>query len=136
MFAAVDHDEEKLGALVATASGHHALVARDLDPSDLAGFDAVINNAAIYPARASEDFTIKDYHAVQGVNVEAGVVCVQAALPGMRRKGWGRIINVASITVYGGWPLLSPYVAPKGTLVGLTRAWGREFGHCRVTVNA
>lgn len=147
---ALDHDRGKLDALVAAASGHPALIVRDLDLSDLAGlreeldrlagqlgsFDAVINNAAIYPSKAFEDFTIEDYQAVQRVNVEAGVVCVQAALAGMRRKGWGRIINVASITVYGGWPLLSPYVASKGTLVGLTRAWAREFGPYGVTVNA
>lgn len=147
---ALDRDRGKLDALVAAASGHPALVVRDFDLSDLAGlraeldslagqlggFDAVINNAAIYPAKAFEDFTIEDYQAVQRVNVEAGVVCVQAALPGMRRKGWGRIINVTSITVYGGWPLLSPYVASKGTLVGLTRAWAREFGPYGITVNA
>ena len=147
---ALDHDRDKLDALVAAAAGHPALIARDLDLFDLArlreeldklagqlgGFDAVINNAAIYPSKAFEDFTIEDYQAVQRVNVEAGVVCVQAALPGMRRKGWGRIVNIASITVYGGWSLLSPYVASKGTLVGLTRAWAREFGPYGVTVNA
>ncbi len=147
---ALDHDRGKLDALAAAASGRRGLVVRDLDLSDLAGlreeldrlagqlggFDAVINNAAIYPSKAFEDFTIEDYQAVQRVNVEAGVVCVQAALPGMRRKGWGRIVNIASITVYGGWPLLSPYVASKGTLVGLTRAWAREFGPYGVTVNA
>ena len=147
---ALDHDREKLNALVAAAPGHPALVVRDLDLADLAGlraeldrlagqlggFDAVINNAAIYPAKAFEEFTIEEYQAVQRVNVEAGVVCVQAALPAMRRTGWGRIVNIASITVYGGWPRLSPYVASKGTLVGLTRAWAREFGPYGVTVNA
>ncbi len=147
---ALDHDPGKLDALVAAASGHPALIVRDLDLSDLTGlrgeldrlvgqlggFDAVVNNAAIYPSKAFEDFTIEDYQAVQRVNVEAGVVCVQAALPGMRRKGWGRVVNIASITVYGGWPLLSPYVASKATLVGLTRAWAREFGPYGVTVNA
>ncbi len=147
---AVDHDRAKLDALIAAAPGQPGLVVRDLNLADLAGlraeldqlagqlggFDAVINNAAIYPSKAFEEFTIEDYQAVQRVNVEAGVVCVQATLPGMRRKGWGRIVNIASITVYGGWPRLSPYVASKGTLVGLTRAWAREFGPYGVTVNA
>src|SRR3546814_16048837 len=54
----------------------------------------------------------------------------------MRARGWGRIVNVASVTVYGGWALLSPYVASKGALVGLTRAWAREFGVAGITVNA
>ena len=63
-------------------------------------------------------------------------VCVQAALPGMRANGWGRIVNVASVTFYGGWANLSPYVASKAALVGLTRAWAREFGAYGITVNA
>src|SRR3546814_5471438 len=54
----------------------------------------------------------------------------------MRARGWGRIVNIASVTFYGGWALLSPYVASKGALVGLTRAWAREFGPDGVTVNA
>ena len=73
---------------------------------------------------------------MQRVNVEAGVVCVRAALPGMRARGWGRIVNIASVTFYGGWANLSPYVASKAALVGLTRAWAREFGAYGITVNA
>jgi 3-oxoacyl-[acyl-carrier protein] reductase len=98
--------------------------------------DVVINNAAIYPAKPFEEFTLAEYQAVQRVNVEAGVLCVRAALPGMRSRGWGRIVNVASVTFYGGWANLSPYVASKATLVGLTRAWAREFGPYGITVNA
>ena len=96
----------------------------------------MINNAAIYPAKPFEEFTLADYQEVQRVNVEAGVVCVRAALPGMRQRGWGRIVNIASVTFYGGWANLSPYVASKATLVGLTRAWAREFGGYGITVNA
>ena len=51
-------------------------------------------------------------------------------------SGWGRIVNVASVTFYGGWANLSPYVASKAALVGLTRAWAREFGAYGITVNA
>ena len=100
------------------------------------GVDIVINNAAIYPSKPFEDYTIEEHQQVQRVNVDAGIVCVQAALPGMKAKGFGRIINVASITLHGGWALLSPYVASKAALVGLTRAWAREFGPHGVTVNA
>jgi NAD(P)-dependent dehydrogenase (short-subunit alcohol dehydrogenase family) len=100
------------------------------------GVDVVINNAAIYPSKAFEDFSLEEHRAVQRVNVDAAIVCVQAALPHMRRTGWGRIVNVASVTVYGGWAQLSPYVQSKGALIGLTRAWAREFGPYGVTVNA
>jgi 3-oxoacyl-[acyl-carrier protein] reductase len=104
--------------------------------SAIGGIDIVINNAAIYPSKAFEEYTIAEHQAVQKINVDAAIVAVQVALPGMRAKSWGRIVNVASITMYGGWALLSPYVASKGALVGLARAWAREFGPYGVTVNA
>jgi len=148
----VDIDETKIAALEdrALAFEQGSLAIERLDLGDLAGLerglaqlveregrvDIVINNAAIYPSRPFEDFTLGDYQAVQRVNVEAGVLCVRAALPGMRANGWGRIVNVASVTFYGGWANLSPYVASKAALVGLTRAWAREFGAYGVTVNA
>jgi NAD(P)-dependent dehydrogenase (short-subunit alcohol dehydrogenase family) len=54
----------------------------------------------------------------------------------MRERGWGRIINITSVTIYGGWSNLAPYVQSKGALIGLTRAWAREFGPYGITVNA
>ena len=72
---------------------------------------------------------------MQRVNVEAGVICVQAALPHMRAQGWGRIVNIASVTTSGGWSNLAPYIASKSALIGLTRAWAREFGQWGITVN-
>ncbi len=148
----VDIDEAKIAALESRARAveRGSLAVERLDLGDLAGLerglaalvereghvDVVINNAAIYPAKPFEEFTLADYQEVQRVNVEAGVVCVRAALPGMRQRGWGRIVNIASVTFYGGWANLSPYVASKATLVGLTRAWAREFGGYGITVNA
>jgi len=149
---AVDNDPAKVAALDAAApdDARERLVVLASDLSDLAGFraditrvaeqtggyDIVINNAAIYPSKPFEDYTIEEHQAVQRVNVDAGIVAVQVALPGMKARQWGRIINVASVTFYGGWALLSPYVASKGALVGLTRAWAREFGGDGITVNA
>ncbi|WP_343518568.1 SDR family oxidoreductase [Sphingomonas sp.] len=149
---AIDNDLAKVEALKAAAEGKGPgeLVVSTADLSDLAGFratldqlarhiggfDVVINNAAIYPSKPFEDYSIEEHQAVQRVNVDAGIVAVQAALPGMRDKGFGRIINVSSITLSGGWANLSPYVASKMALVGLTRAWAREFGPYGVTVNA
>lgn len=149
---AVDNDRDKVARLVeaAGAAGSEGLVVCDADLSDLAGlrrrleevsarvsgFDIVINNAAIYPSKPFEEFTIEEHQAVQRVNVDAGIVCVQVALPHMRARGWGRIINIASVTAYGGWANLSPYVQSKGALIGLTRAWAREFGQYGITVNA
>lgn len=152
---AVDNDLTKVAALEQAAVGQRDEVAGELivstaDLSDLAGFratlddliartggfDVVINNAAIYPSKPFEEYSIEEHQAVQRVNVDAGIVAVQAALPGMRARGFGRIINVSSITLSGGWANLSPYVGSKMALVGLTRAWAREFGPYGVTVNA
>jgi NAD(P)-dependent dehydrogenase (short-subunit alcohol dehydrogenase family) len=148
----VDNDPAKIAALegAAPADARERLSVVHSDMADLAtfradiaraadragGFDIVINNAAIYPSKPFEDYTIEEHQRVQRVNVDAGIVAVQVALPGMRARRWGRIINIASVTVYGGWALLSPYVASKGALVGLTRAWAREFGPDGITVNA
>ncbi|MGE3290871.1 MAG: SDR family NAD(P)-dependent oxidoreductase [Geminicoccaceae bacterium] len=148
----VDIDEAKIASLQARAAEFEqgTLAIERLDLADVAALetglarllererhiDVVVNNAAIYPAKPFEEFTLAEFQAVQRVNVEAGVACVRATLPGMRERGWGRIVNVASVTFYGGWANLSPYVASKAALVGLTRAWAREFGGYGITVNA
>lgn len=149
---AIDNDHRKVEHLLGEVdkAGLEGLTICEADLSDLAdlsgrlgkssaelgGFDVVINNAAIYPSKPFEEYTIEEHQAVQRVNVDAGIVCVQAALPHMRARGWGRIINIASITFYGGWANLSPYIQSKGALIGLTRAWAREFGKDGITVNA
>lgn len=101
-----------------------------------APLDVVINNAAIYPSKPFEDFSMDEQRLVHQVNVEAALICTRLALPGMRAQGWGRIINVTSITLTGGWENLAPYVQSKGSLLGLTRAWAREFGKWGITCNA
>ena len=149
---AVDNDPTKVADLTTAAEGESAgrLIVSTVDLSDLEAFraelkrqiadtggvDVVINNAAIYPSKAFEDYTVEEHQAVQRVNVDAGIVAVQEALPGMTARGFGRIINISSITLSGGWANLSPYVASKGALMGLTRAWAREFGPHGITVNA
>ncbi len=100
------------------------------------GIDVLINNAAIYPSKDLLEFSIDEYKKVQTVNVEAGIVCTNAVVPQMMEKQWGRIINISSITFYGGWAKLMPYVVSKASLVGLTRALARELGEHGITVNA
>jgi NAD(P)-dependent dehydrogenase (short-subunit alcohol dehydrogenase family) len=149
---AIDNDPAKVAKLRDAAATIETgrLVVSTADLSDLAGFraeldrliaelggfDVVVNNAAIYPSKPFEDYSIEEHQLVQRVNVDAGVVAVQAALPGMRARGFGRIVNISSITISGGWANLSPYVASKGAMIGLTRAWAREFGPYGITVNA
>ena len=149
---AIDNDDTKIAALRAAVAekGLDGLAIHKLDLSDLeglrralqaiaddiGGFDVVINNAAIYPSKKFEDYTLAEMQRVQTINVDAGIVCVQVALPFMKAKGWGRIINMSSITRSGGWSDLTPYVQSKAAVVGLARAWAREFGAYGITVNA
>ena len=147
---AIDNNPVKLAALTEAAAGLDGLVTSSLDLSDLAGFraglealsaevggfDIVINNAAIYPSKPFEAYTIEEMQLVQRVNVDAGIVAVQVALPHMKQAGRGRIINISSVTISGGWSDLTPYVQSKMALVGLTRSWARDFGKHGITVNA
>jgi len=147
---AIDNDANKVAALLAAAEGLSGLTVAKLDLADLTGlsaglqklsaevggFDIVINNAAIYPSKPFEDYSIEEMQLVQRINVDAGIVCVQVALPHMKAKKRGRIINISSVTISGGWSDLTPYVQSKMALVGLTRSWAREFGKHGITVNA
>jgi 3-oxoacyl-[acyl-carrier protein] reductase len=96
----------------------------------------LVNNAAIYPSKAIGEYSIGEWQSVQRINVDAAFVCAQAVLPGMRAAGSGRIVNISSITFFGGLDRLVPYVTSKGALVGLTRALARECGTDGITVNA
>jgi 3-oxoacyl-[acyl-carrier protein] reductase len=100
------------------------------------GAGVLVNNAAIYPRKPVADFSIAEWQAVQRVNVDAAFVCAQAVLPAMRAAGSGRIVNISSITFFGGLAQIAPYVTSKGALIGLTRALARECGEDQITVNA
>jgi NAD(P)-dependent dehydrogenase (short-subunit alcohol dehydrogenase family) len=147
---AIDNDASKVAALLQAAAGLRGLTVAKLDLADLTGlraglqklsaevggFDVVINNAAIYPSKPFEEYSIEEMQLVQRINVDAGIVCVQVALPHMKETRRGRIINITSVTISGGWSDLTPYVQSKMALVGLTRSWAREFGKHGITVNA
>jgi NAD(P)-dependent dehydrogenase (short-subunit alcohol dehydrogenase family) len=100
------------------------------------GACVLVNNAAIYPSKKVGEYSIAEWQGVQRVNVDAAFVCAQAVLPAMRAAGTGRIVNVSSITFFGGLARLVPYVTSKGALVGFTRALARECGQDGITVNA
>lgn len=104
--------------------------------AQLGGVDVLVNNAAIYPSKPFEDYSLEEYRSVQNINSDAAFICAQALVPGMRAKRWGRIVNIGSITFNAGFANLAPYVASKGALVGLTRALARELGPDGITVNA
>jgi NAD(P)-dependent dehydrogenase (short-subunit alcohol dehydrogenase family) len=100
--------------------------------------DILINNAAIFGRLEGKPFTeisSQEWDAVHAVNVRGVFECCKAVVPEMRKQGGGRIVNIASATVFKGSPMLLHYVASKGAVVALTRALARELGNDGICVN-
>lgn len=100
--------------------------------------DVLVNNAAIYATLKRSSFLDIDpneWDKVMNVNVKGAWLCSASVFPKMSQPG-GRIINVASATVFSGSPLWMHYVASKAAVIGLTRVMAREVGPNGVTVNA
>ncbi|MGQ9367064.1 SDR family NAD(P)-dependent oxidoreductase [Azospirillum sp. ST 5-10] len=100
--------------------------------------DVLVNNAAVYASLAMRPFTeidVKEWDKVMAVNVRGPFLCARAVVPVMRRQGWGRIVNIASGTVFKGTPNLLHYVSSKGAVVAMTRALAREVGQDGICVN-
>jgi len=98
--------------------------------------DTVINNAAIYPKSEITQLTPEEMMEVFQVNVNAACVLTRICAKDMKLNGFGRIINVSSITYDIGFKELTAYVASKAALIGVARTWARELGPSGVTVNA
>ncbi len=99
-------------------------------------FDILVNNAAMILNQPFENFSLEDYEDQQRVNASAVFALVRACAPGMKAKGWGRIINLTSLALNGQWEGYVPYLASKGAVLGLTKALARELGSHGITVNA
>ena len=98
--------------------------------------DILVNNAGIYPMQLFEEITLADWRRVMSVNLDAMFLLAKAFLPGMRQRGWGRIVNLASNTFGMVVEGLVHYVASKGGVIGFTRALATEMGPHGITVNA
>jgi 3-hydroxybutyrate dehydrogenase len=109
----------------------HVRVTADLGPVDV-----LVNNAGIAESApfARTDAALWDRHL--RVNATGPYLCTRAVLPGMLARGWGRVINVASLAGLYGAPYVTAYTASKHALVGLTRALAAEVSGKGVTVNA
>ncbi|QIG55365.1 SDR family oxidoreductase [Altererythrobacter sp. BO-6] len=97
--------------------------------------DAIVHAAGIYPLRPIEDIGFDEWRRVFAVNIDSLFHLVQKFLPGMRSRGWGRIVGVTSNTFQLGTASLSHYVASKGALIGFIRSLSREIGEIGITVN-
>jgi len=102
----------------------------------LGSVDILVNDAGLQHVSPIETFPIERWRYLVDVMLVAPFVLTRAVLPGMRARGWGRIINVGSIHSLVASPNKSAYVAAKHGLLGLTRATALEAGPHGITVNA
>jgi len=102
----------------------------------LGGLDILVNNAGIQHTDLIEDFPPERWDAVIALNLSSVFHGMAAALPHMKRQGWGRIINIASAHGLVASPQKSAYVAAKHAVVGLTKTAALETAGSGVTVNA
>jgi 3-oxoacyl-[acyl-carrier protein] reductase len=97
--------------------------------------DAVVNNAGLARFARIGSIDLDDLFTTYDLNVRAAVQVVQAVLPEMKAAGWGRIVNVSSLTTLG-TPERTPYAASKAALEAATRIWAAELAQTGITVNA
>jgi 3-hydroxybutyrate dehydrogenase len=98
--------------------------------------DVVVNNAGILHVGSVDSMPVERWDAMQSINLTATFHVIRAALPSMRQRGWGRIINVASAIGLVGLQNAAAYAASKHGVVGLTRSVALEVAECGITVNA
>lgn len=109
----------------------HATVA------ELGRVDILLNSAGVVgPGKPLWETTAEEWAATFAVNVLGTVSACRAVIPGMRDRGWGRIVNFASMAGKDGNPGLSAYSASKAAVIGLTKAAGKELATDGVIVNA
>jgi 3-hydroxybutyrate dehydrogenase len=146
-FAAPDVVETRLSELhhLGVRARYHAADLRqpsqiaalvETTQQDHSGLDILVNNAVVRSFGAVENFAPEQWDEALAVNLSAPFHAIRLALPGMKAKGWGRIVNMASI--YGMFATVNriDYITTKTALIGLTRAVALEVARTGVTCNA
>jgi 3-hydroxybutyrate dehydrogenase len=115
---------DEIAELVATAEQEFGAV------------DILVNNAGIQHVAPVDEFPVDRWDAIIAINLSSAFHATRAALPGMKKRGWGRVINVASVHGLVASPYKSAYVAAKHGIVGLTKTVALEVAEQGITVNA
>lgn len=119
-------DQDSVDALVRTTIGKWGKI------------DVLVNNAALFGALTMKRFETIDedeWDAVMRVNIRGVWQCSKAVVAEMRKKKYGKIINIASGTCFKGTPMMLHYVCSKGAVVAMSRAMAREVGEDNICVN-
>jgi 3-oxoacyl-[acyl-carrier protein] reductase len=102
----------------------------------LGPIDILVNNAGMAAARELDEITEEDFDRAIAVNLKSAFLCIQAVMPGMRIRRWGRKFNISSIAGRGAGSVSVAYNASKAGLEDLTRGYAARLAPEGVTVNA
>jgi meso-butanediol dehydrogenase/(S,S)-butanediol dehydrogenase/diacetyl reductase len=108
----------------------------DQTVAQLGKLDIAVNNAGVISIKSVAELTEEDWDFVNDVNAKGVFLCCKAEQEPMKKQGWGRIINVASIAGKNGFPDLSHYCASKFAVLGFTFSLAKELRQTGITVNA
>lgn len=122
------------GADISNAAGNEQLVSDALEK--FGQVDILINNAGIQYTASVEDFPVAKWDAIIGINLSSAFHTTRLLVPGMQQRGWGRIINIASVHGLVASLNKAAYVAAKHGIVGLTKVVALENAEKGITVNA
>src|SRR3990172_5076564 len=104
--------------------------------AEFGAVDVLVNNAGIQHVAPIDEFPVSKWDAILAINLSAAFHTTRLALPGMKRKGWGRIVNIASAHALVASPYKSAYVAAKHGIAGLTKTVALEVAELGITANA
>ncbi len=104
--------------------------------AQLGPISILVNAAGLDCFKRFTDVSFDKWQQIIDVNLNGVFHCVQAVLPDMLEAGWGRIVNISSSSTHSGQPFMSPYVAAKSAVNGLTKSLALELGPSGITVNA
>ncbi|WP_166905575.1 SDR family NAD(P)-dependent oxidoreductase [Mycobacterium sp. DL440] len=104
--------------------------------AQLGPISVLVNAAGLDCFKRFSDVSFEKWQQIIDVNLNGVFHCIQAALPDMLEAGWGRIVNISSSSTHSGQPFMSPYVAAKSAVNGLTKSLALELGPNGITVNA
>jgi 3-hydroxybutyrate dehydrogenase len=122
------------GADVGTPADCAAMVAAA--QAELGGLDILVNNAGVQFVADIADFPAEQWDRIIAINLSAAFHAAKAAIPGMKAKGWGRIINIASAHGLVASGQKAAYVASKHGVIGLTKVAAIELANAGITCNA
>lgn len=104
--------------------------------SRFGGADILVNNAGVQFVEKIEDFPVEQWDRIISINLSSSFHTIRAAIPPMKKNGWGRIINIASAHGLVASPFKSAYVAAKHGIMGLTKTVALEVAENGITVNS